>query len=553
MRKLIHALAGLTLLSSATAIAVMPEAPDLAQLRQMTRRYVPVEIKVDASVLPPGEQLALGKLIEAAKIIDALFLRQVAPLNETYLTGLARDDSPLGRARLRYFTINKGPWSRLDENAPFLPRVGRKPAAANFYPADATREEVDRWMHSLPPAGQSAATGFFTVIRRSPEGTLISVPYSLEYQPELTRIAGLLREAAAATAQPTLKAYLEKRARAFLSNDYYDSDLAWMDLNASIEPTIGPYEVYEDEWFNFKAAFEAFITIADEKESAKLTRFSGELQELEDHLPIDPSFRRPKLGGYSPIRVVNVVFCSGDGNHGVQTAAFNLPNDERVVAAKGSKRVLLRNFQEAKFNHVLKPVAARSLASADQPLVAFDPFFTHILMHELMHGLGPQAIRVNGRDTTVRHELKELNGTLEEAKADISGIWALQYLMDKGMLDKSQERAIYVTFLASSFRTLRFGLTEAHAKGMALQLNWLLDAGGIVVDADGRFGIEFNKIKAGVISLTTEIMTIQATGDYARAKALLDHLVVLRPAVAAMLDQLKDVPVDFEPRFVSAE
>ncbi len=552
MRNSIRVLAGLLLISTASATTTAPDSPTLAQLGQMTARFAPVEIKVDASHLPPNEQLALGKMIEAAKIFDALFLRQVAPLNPSYLATLVRDDSPLGRARLHYFNLNAGPWSRLDENQPFIPDIGPKPLAANFYPADATREEVDAWMHHLPPAEQAAATGFFTTIRRTPAGTLIAVPYSLEYQGELAQASRLLREAAAATTQPTLKVFLEKRAQAFLTNDYYESDVAWMDLDASIEPTIGPYEVYEDEWFNFKAAFEAFITLTDEKESLKLVRFSRELQELEDHLPIAPAFRRPLLGSYSPIRVVNVVFCSGDGNRGVQTAAFNLPNDERVVAAKGSKRVLLKNFQEAKFAQVLVPIAAHALAPADQPLVAFDPFITHILMHELMHGLGPQAIRVNGRDTTVRHELKELNGTLEEAKADISGLWALQHLLDKGVLDKSQEKAIYVTFLASSFRTLRFGLTESHAKGMALQLNWLLDTGGFTVDASGRFGVDFGKVKAGVTGLTTEIMTIQATGDYARAKALLDRMLIIRPAVKAMLDRLNDVPVDIEPHFVRA-
>jgi hypothetical protein len=326
--------------------------------------------------------------------------------------------------------------------------------------------------------------------------------------------------------------------------------MAWMELDASIEPTIGPYETYEDDWFSYKAAFEAFIAITDPKESAKLTRFSAELQELEDHLPIDPKFRRPKLGGYSPIRVVNLVFCAGDGNRGVQTAAFNLPNDERVVAAKGSKRVLLKNSQEAKFNQVLVPISRIVLTPENQPLVAFEPFFTHIMMHELMHGLGPQSIRVGGRDTTVRLELKETNSTLEEAKADISGLWALQYLMDKGVLDKSMERSVYTTFLASSFRTLRFGLTEAHAKGMALQVNWLLDAGGFTVDANGRFAVDFAKVKAGVASLVTEIMTTQATGDYARAKALLDRMVVVRPEVKTMLGRLDQVPVDIEPRFV---
>jgi hypothetical protein len=528
-------------------------APDLAELQRMTARFVPVDINVDASKLPPNERLALSKMIAASKLLDALFLQQSSPMNVTWLRELTRDESPLGRARLHYFRLNAGPWSSLDENRPFLPNIGPKPLQGNFYPAGATRAEVEKWIQSLPANEKEAATGFFTTIRRSPSGSFMAVPYSVEYQGELSEAARLLQEAAAATTQPTLKAYLEKRARAFLTNDYYDSDIAWMELNASIEPTIGPYEVYVDEWFNYKAAFESFVALTDKEETAKLTAFSGRLQELEDHLPIDPQYRRPKLGGYSPIRVVNLAFASGDGNHGVQTAAYNLPNDERVVAAKGSKRVLLRNVQQAKFDHVLVPIGQRVLLPADGRLVAFEPFFTHILMHELMHGLGPQTIRVNGRETTVRQELKELNGTLEEAKADISGLWALQYQMDHGMLDKSLEAAMYTTFLASSFRTLRFGLTEAHAKGMALQYNWLRDAGAFTLGADGKFAVDVAKAKEAVAALTHEIMTIQATGDYARAKAFLDKMVVVRPEVARILQQLRDLPVDIEPHYAAAE
>jgi hypothetical protein len=250
---------------------------------------------------------------------------------------------------------------------------------------------------------------------------------------------------------------------------------------------------------------------------------------------------------------VNVVFAAGDANHGVQTAAFNLPNDEKVVAEKGSKRVLLKNFQEAKFEKVLTPIASYALAPEDRALVAFEPFFTAILMHELMHGLGPQTIRIGGRATTVRQELKELNGPLEEAKADISGLWALQYLMDKGVLDRKQERSTYVTFLASAFRTLRFGLNAAHAKGMALQVNYLLDHGAIRLDKEGRFTLDLPKTKKAVTGLTHDIMTLQAHGDYAGVKALLDRMVVIRPEVQRILDKLGDVPVDIAPKFVTAE
>ena len=526
--------------------------PDLAGLRQMTARFAPVDIAADVSKLPESERTALRKLIEASRIVDALFLRQSWAGNESLLLELLGDESPLGRARLHYFLINKGPWSRLDSNSVFVPGAPAKPEPGNFYPAGATRDQVDAWMGGLPEAEAAKARGFFTTIRRGPSGEFVAVPYSLEYQGELARAAELLRDAAHATTQPTLKSFLEKRAAALVSNDYYDSDVAWMQLDASIEPTIGPYEVYEDEWFNFKAAFEAFVTLRDDAETAKLAKYSAELQELEDHLPIDPRYRR-KLGGLAPIRVVNVLFSSGDGNRGVQTAAYNLPNDERVVAKMGSKRVMLKNSQDAKFQKVLIPIAGKVLTPAEQPNVSFDAFFTHILMHELMHGLGPQTITVGGRETTVRQELKEANGPLEEAKADISGLWALQYLVDKGVIEKSMERSMYSTFLASAFRSIRFGLSEAHGRGIALQLNSLLDSGGFKANADGTFSVDPAKIKQGVAALTRDIMTIQATGDYAGAKALLARMVVVRPEVKRALDRLSDVPVDIEPRFVTAD
>jgi hypothetical protein len=540
-------------LIAAWSAGAQQAVPGAVEIQAMQARFAPVDVSVDLADLPKEELAVLARLIEASRYVDALFLRQRSARNAALLLELLADRTQLGRARLDYFLLNKGPWSELDDHRPFLPGVGEKSDGANFYPADATRAEVDAWMNSLSSAERVAATGFFTAIRRMPDGKLGAIPYSLEYQGELTQMARLLRDAAALTRQPTLKSFLQKRAEAFLTNDYYASDVAWMELDASIEPTIGPYEVYEDEWFNFKAAFESFIAVTDTAQTQQLKKFSAQLQELEDHLPIEKKFRRPKLGGYAPIRVVNVVFAAGDANHGVQTAAFNLPNDEKVVAAKGSKRVLLRNFQQAKFDKVLQPIANVALAPADRALVGFEPFFTHILMHELMHGLGPQTIRVNGRDTTVRQELKELNGALEEAKADIAGLWALQYLMDKGVIDKRQERSMYATFLASTFRTLRFGLSEAHAKGMALQVNYLLDRGAVRIDQDGQFGLDLPKTKRAVTELTRDIMTLQAHGDYAGVKELLARMVKMRPEVQRVIDRLAQVPVDIAPRFVTAE
>ncbi len=540
-----------------TEPARQPEAPyvqtdDLKRLEGMIRRFAPVDLTADVGRLPSNERDALAILVNAAKILDALFLRQVWEENESLMIELAKDASPLGQARMHYFLINKGPWSRLDHNEPFILGVPKKPERGNFYPANAKKEQVEQWINRLPDAERRRATGFFTTIRTDGQGNFVIVPYNLEYQNELARVAVLLRQAAALTAQPTLKNYLDKRAAALQSNDYYDSDVAWMELDASIEPTIGPYEVYEDEWFNYKAAFEAFITLRDDAETQKLARFSGELQEIENNLPIDPKYRNPKLGALAPIRVVNTVFSSGDANRGVQTAAFNLPNDERVTAEKGSKRVMLKNNQEAKFRMVLQPISKVALSAADQQNVSFEAFFTHILMHELMHGLGPHNITVNGRATTVRQEMKELSSAIEEAKADVSGLFALQFLVDRGKLDKAFDRTMYTTYLASMFRSIRFGINEAHGRGVALQLNYFLDNGGVKVAADGTFTVDAPRIRQNVVDLTRDIMTIQAVGDYAAAKQMIDKLVSIRPPVQAVLDKLKDVPVDIEPRFVTA-
>ena len=539
----------------ATSVALGAQdkpAPNVDQLKTMTARFAPVDLSADVSKLPANERQALAKLVEAAKVMDTLFLRQVWAGNQTMLLTLLQDTSEIGRARLHYFLLNKGPWSRLDHNESFIPGAPPKPEQANFYPADATKQEVEDWIATLSGSQKSFATGFYSTIRRNAERKLITVPYSFEYQGELADAARLLREAAALTSQPTLKTFLEKRAQAFLTNDYYDSDVAWMELDASIEPTIGPYEVYEDEWFNYKAAFEAFITVRDEEETGKLARFGAELQEIENNLPLDARYRNPKLGSLAPIRVVDVVFSAGDANRGVQTAAFNLPNDERITAEKGAKRVMLKNTQDAKFARVLVPISKIALAPKDQASVEFDAFFTHILMHELMHGLGPHNITAGERPTTVRQELKETYSTIEEAKADVSGLFALQFLVDRGKLEKKYEQTMYTTYLASMFRSIRFGLNEAHGRGVAMQLNYFLDHGGVTVAADGTFAVNPGRIKQNVVDLTRDIMTMQAVGDYAAAKQMIAQLAVVRPPVQRVLDRLSGVPVDIEPRFVTA-
>ena len=544
----------LSLLFAMTTI--LPETmPDVSQLEKMTARFSRAELRADLSKLSAGDRQALVKLIQASQLIDHIFLQQLWSGNQTLYAQLKLDTTPLGRAGLRYFWMNKGPWSDLDGHTAFLPGVpARKPLGANFYPEDLTKDQFETWAGHLSKDQAEQAKSFFSVIRKGPDGLRI-VNYSEEYKPDLQSAATLLREAAALTDNASLKKFLSVRAAAFLSNDYYASDLAWMDLNAPIDITIGPYETYNDELFGYKAGYESYVNVRDEQETAKLQFFGGLLQEIENNLPIDPKLRNPKLGGQAEIRVVNEIFSAGDGNHGVQTAAYNLPNDERVITQKGSKRVMLKNVQEAKFKQTLLPISQRVLLPASVQDVSFDPFFTHIVAHELTHGIGPHQIRVSGRATTPRLELKELYSAIEEAKADVTGLFMLQYMYDHKLLPggPDAERKLYTTFLASSFRTLRFGVKEAHGKGMAVQFNYLSDKGAFVALPNGKFEVDATKIKAAVRDLDHVLLTLEANGDYAGAKRLLDDLGVVRPALKKVLDGLADLPTDIEPVFTTAD
>jgi hypothetical protein len=552
-------------------------SPDLDELSRMTARLAPTPIRVDTSRLSTGDHDALAKLIEAARIYNDIFLRQLWSGNVALYDKLRKDSTPVGKARLHYFWLNKGPWSDIDEYKAFLPGVpARKPLGANFYPEDMSKEDFEHWVATLSPEDKAQAMGFFTVIRWKPStmpsntgaaptrqrDQMEAVPYSQEYKDDLSRCADLLREAAKLTDNLSLRRFLNTRADAFLSNDYYESDMAWMDLDAPLDVTIGPYETYNDELFGYKAAFEAYVNLRDDEESTKLSAFSNHLQEVENNLPIDPSYRNPKLGAAAPIRVVDEIIAAGDGAHGVQTAAYNLPNDERVVQQKGSKRVMLKNVQEAKFRSVLLPIARKVLSKSSMVDVNFDSFFTHIVAHELMHGLGPHQITVAGRETNPRVELKELYSAIEEAKADVTGLFALQYMMDhsqqmglQGLLpsDAAAQRQLYVTYLASSFRSLRFGLNDAHGKGMAIQFNYLMDKGGFVEHGDGTFSVNMDKIKQAVSDLDHDLLTLEAEGNYAGAKKMLTEMGVIRPNMKRALARLEGIPTDIEPQFVTAD
>jgi hypothetical protein len=534
--------------------------PGLAELEKMTARFAPTELRVDTSALSPGDQKALVKLIEAGHVIGDIFLDQMWSGNDALRAKLRQDRSPLGRARRHYFRINRSPWSALDGEKAFLPGVpARKPRGANFYPEDMTKQEFEAWLKTLNSTEQEQAKSYFTVIRRQHSDRKLEIfPYSVEYRHDLERAAALLREAAGLTTNESLKKFLNSRAEAFITNQYRASDADWMDLDAPLDITIGPYETYEDELFGYKASFEAYINLRDDAETAKLGFFSHHLQEIENNLPEDNQYRNPKLGSQSPLRVVNVV--SAAGERGVRTAAYNLPNDEVVVNEKGSKRVMLRNIQEAKFNSALVPISRRVLPAEEQGEVNFQAFFTHTVAHELMHGLGPHQITVEARKraSTPRLELREVYGAIEEAKADVTGLFALQFLIDHGQARAGQplagltEKNLYTTYVASAFRSLRFGATEAHARGQAVQINFLLDRGAVIARSDGRFAINLPKMKQAVRDLDHNLLTLEATGDYAGAKRLLDRMGVIRPEMRRVLDKLSDIPVDIEPRYVTA-
>lgn len=560
-----HLLAPLAL-AAATLCATVHAAPATApQLQTMAKRFAPVDLTADTAKLSTGDRVAIARLIDAAKIVDTLQLRQRWSGNEALWAALQKDTTPLGKARRDYFWLNKGPWSIIDGNASFMPaeyagiRIpAEKPAGANFYPEGASKQELEAWMNGLPAADKEQAQWFFTVIRKDKAGKFTIVKYSDEYRSELQKLSKLLKEAANATDNASLKKFLNLRADAFLSNDYLASDFAWMDLDSPVDVTIGPYETYNDELFGYKAAFEAYVNVRDQKETEKLNFFGKHMQELENNLPLDPKYRNPKVGAIAPMVVVNQVYGAGDGNMGVQTAAYNLPNDERIIRQRGSKRVMLKNVQEAKFEATLTPISKLVLRPADQKDLDFDSFFTHILAHEIMHGLGPHATTQNGQPSTPRQDLKDAYSTIEEAKADVTGLWALTYMMDKGQLKASlgqgtaAERKLYNTYLASAFRTLHFGLTDSHARGMAIQMNYLLDKGGFVSHGDGTFSVDFAKIKGAVADLDREFLTIEATGDYARAQDLIKRYVVIRPDVQKALDKMKAVPNDIRPAFVTA-
>lgn len=519
---------------------------ELDSMKAKVAQFAEVNVRYDKSILSEKEKVVLQKLYEASKIIDDIFLEQVYYKNFEIKKTLETSKDPLDELKYKYFQIMFGPFDRLDHNKPFYGNE-TKPLGANFYPVDMTKEEFENYVKANPNK-EKELTSEFTIVKREGKD-LVAVPYSVAYKNKLEKAAQLLNEAAEYAENESLKKYLKLRAKAFLTNDYYESDLAWMDLkDHKIEVVIGPYEVYEDEMFNYKAAFESFLTIVDPVETKKLEMFKNYLGFIEDNLPLPKEYKGYKRGGESPILVVQEVFGAGDNKSGVQTLAFNLPNDERVRQAKGSKKVMLKNMHEAKFEKLLLPIANLVLDNNEIPYVTFNAFFNHTLMHEISHGVGPGVITVNGKKTEVKKELKETYSKIEECKADVLGMFNNILMIDKGVYQKEFDKEIYTTFLAGIFRSVRFGISEAHGAGNAIIYNYLLEKGAYTYnEKTKKVSVNFDKINDAVKSLAELILTIQAKGDYKAAVDLVNKYGVESPSMKALRAKLASLPIDIKP------
>ncbi len=505
------------------------QSEDIEMVKEQIAKFAPTELNYDASNLDERQKVVVEKLYRAAKIMDEIFLDQVYSKNNEIRADLLLQDTEEAKYQLELFNIMFGPFNRLEHDKPFI-GTEKKPLGANYYPEDMTKEEFKQWLKDHPE-DEDAFTSEFTVIRRDGE-KLVAIPYSEYYKDN-----------------PSLKKYLTTRAVAFQNNDYFESDMKWMDLSEhDIEIVIGPYEVYEDRLFNFKAAFECFLTIRDKEESEKLEVFKSYLRDMEIHLPLPDEHKNFERGSESPLAVVNEIFTAGDTKAGIQTIAFNLPNDERVRKVKGSKKVMLKNVSEAKFNKLLKPISEIVLEPEQLEYVTFNSFFTHSLMHEMSHGIGPGYIKVDGRDTEVKKELQETYSTLEECKADILGIYNNIFMIEKGVFPESFENEIWVTALAGVFRSTRFGINEAHGGGEAIIYNYLIEHGGFEFNEETeKVKVNFEKVGTVLEELANKVLMIQAKGDYQAAKDLIAKYVVVSPSLGLLQEKLNVLPVDIKP------
>lgn len=517
---------------------------EAAELQAKIDAFAIAKLGVDTSKLPESERKTLEILIEAAKLLDPIYERQAWAGNPALEAELSKATDPVGKAKYAYFRIMRGPWDRQEHRKPFA--IDKPwPKGAGFYPEELTADRFDAWVDAHPDDAE-AFNSLFTVIEMGDNG-LVAKPYREVYAEWLKPAAEKLREAAATTTNESLSTFLRSRADAFLSDDYYQSDKDWMDLDSRVEITIGPYETYEDELKGLKASFEAFVTVSDPEASKALAKYKAYLPEMEDHLPIDDAVKT-KRGAESPIRVVDLVYTSGDSRKSVQTIAFNLPNDERVRKEKGAKKVLLRNLIETKFERIMKPIGEKVLEASLHDRLSGDAFFNQVLFHELSHSLGPAFTDVDGKKVEVRMALGPAYTALEECKADVMGAYNILFMIEKGELPKDFREKLLVSYFAGLFRSVRFGVAEAHGQGAAVQINrYLKDGGASFDEAKGVFTIDMDKLEANIGTLVHDLVMIQHEGNKGKAEQFLAEFGGMSPAMEKALGKLEGIPVDIRP------
>ena len=526
----------------APAASSAASPPDDGLLRARIAQFVPAVITADLSSLPDAEKRALDKIIAAARLLEPVFDRQAWAGNVALRAKLAEDSSDHGKLVLAYFDRMRGPWDRQDHFRPFATDKERPPGAG-FYPEDLSADAFKAYV-ATHPEQKDALEGLTTVVVREGD-QLKAVPYGRAYAQWLAPAATLLVEAAGLTQNRSLKAFLTSRAAAFASDDYRQSDKDWMDLDARVEPTIGPYETYEDDLLGQKASFEAFVTVSDPAASAKLARYRKLLPDMESNLPI-PGGAHGKRGGDSPIRVADLVYSSGDARKSVQTIAFNLPNDEVVRKEKGAKKVLLRNLIETKFDRIMRPLGEKILDPAQVALLSAESFFDETLFHELSHSLGPAYVK--GSHTEVRAALESSASAVEECKADVMGAFNILYLIKRGELPKDLHDKLLVSYFAGLFRSIRFGVAEAHGQAAAIQINRYLDEGAAKVDgATKKLTVDLPKLEASIGKLVHDLCVLQWNGDKAGVTALLAKDGAMSDAMTSAMTGLETIPVDVSP------
>ena len=514
-------------------------------LERQYNKFAEVQMNPDTSFLSEGDRGAVNKLIEASKILSEIYLLQLDVRNPEIRAEIAASDRPDKELLLNMFDLHFGVCDGLEDGHVFYGETPC-PEGAGFYPADMTKQEFEDHILANPEDEDAFKSGY-TVIRRK-AGKLVAVPYSVEYRKQLVAAGKLLADAALLTDDDKLKRFLQMRRMSFMRNDYYQSEMAWMDLTGNIEVAIGPYEVYDDKLFGYKTAFESFVTIKNPDESKALAKYKDFLKDMEANLPVEENYKNFGRGFESPIAVTYQVHGGGDNENGVQTIAFNLPNDERVREAKGAKKVILKNVLGAKYDRILAPIGERVLVADQAKLTAKKWMSNNTLFHELSHSLGPGTITVDGVETTVNAQFKELASGIEEGKADVMGAYNILYMMERGELDIAGKEAFLATYFTGKFRSMRFGTGAAHAKGAAYQYNYYREVGAVEwLPKQERFKIDFVKLEQAISDLTGKIVRLQGDGNYDAAKTFLDQYLPLDAEAKTVLGNLSDIPYDIRP------